>query len=400
MSRHHSWLNTATEIIREYKGQQPFATHLKTFFSANKKYGSNDRRQIGHLCFCYFRLGKLANTVVLPVQELITIGLLLCSTGENNLLQTLRPEWTASIHKSVETKLALVNHYYSKDALDMSFNGIFPWNSLLSEGVDPGNFNHSFLVQPHVFIRIRPGFEKQVLQKLQKAGIAFHVADKSDCIVLSNLARLEEVIALNKEAVVQDYNSQQVFSISKMALPGTLNVWDCCAASGGKSILAADTFGQLALTVSDIRPAILANLRKRLGIAGISIQQLLQLDLTDKTILSSLALAPFDLVVCDAPCSGSGTWSRTPESVLFFEPEQLEHYQSLQKKIALNAASQVKPGGYMYYITCSVFAMENERIVEYLLEHAALELIDKRLLRGYNYKADTMFTALFNKKAS
>ncbi|MBX3253176.1 MAG: Fmu (Sun) domain-containing protein [Chitinophagaceae bacterium] len=385
-------------MIRQYKGEQPLAAHLKTFFASGRKYGSNDRRQIGQMCYCYYRLGKLTWNCSLPVQDLIIAGLFLCTSGESELLRTLKPEWHSFLNESADAKLQLINRCHKNSNIDLTAGNIFPWHDLLSEGVDPDAFCRSFLVQPDVFLRIRPGFEKPVRQKLQNAGIPFRDTDKGDCIALNSLTRMEEVIVLNKEAVVQDYNSQRVFyAVSKIAAQ-QLNVWDCCAASGGKSILAFDVLGRVNLTVSDIRPSILANLRKRLATAGISLQQMLQLDLTQKQPLSSLALSPFDLVICDAPCSGSGTWSRTPEPVHFFDRQQVEHYRQLQQKIVTNVTPHVKPGGYLLYITCSAFKAENEMMADYLLKNEPFSLVEMKLLEGYFRKADTMFTALFRKK--
>src|ERR1051326_8982023 len=94
--RSHSYLNSAIQILDEYKGEEPFATFLKKYFSRFAKYGSNDRRQISHLCYCFFRLGKLAPPF-LPqgggMEERILIGLFLCSKHPNEMLEQLKPEW-------------------------------------------------------------------------------------------------------------------------------------------------------------------------------------------------------------------------------------------------------------------------------------------------------------------
>ncbi|MFN2440108.1 MAG: Fmu (Sun) domain-containing protein, partial [Chitinophagaceae bacterium] len=105
--------------------------------------------------------------------------------------------------------------------------------------------------------------------------------------------------------------------------------------------------------------------------------------------------SPFDLIICDAPCTGSGTWSRTPEQLYFFKEEKIEYYAGLQKKIAVNAIKALKKGGHLLYITCSVFKKENENIVEYLQQNTSLQLKSMRYFKGYDKQADTLFTALF-----
>ena len=114
---------------------------------------------------------------------------------------------------------------------------------------------------------------------------------------------------------------------------------------------------------------------------------------------SHLSTSSYDLILCDAPCTGSGTWSRTPEQLYFFEETVIDQYASLQKKIVSNAMPVLAPGGYFLYITCSVFKNENEAIVEFIKEKFHLTLVKMELLKGYDKKADTMFAALFTTSA-
>lgn len=103
------------------------------------------------------------------------------------------------------------------------------------------------------------------------------------------------------------------------------------------------------------------------------------------------------LVMADVPCSGSGTWGRTPEQLLCFREEQLMAYQTLQRAILRNAVKAIQPGGFLLYSTCSVFRAENEEQVRFIQEELQLERMESRLLTGYAQKADTLFAALFYK---
>jgi 16S rRNA (cytosine967-C5)-methyltransferase len=235
-----------------------------------------------------------------------------------------------------------------------------------------------------------------VPQKLAAAGIPFSLISET-CLALPNASKVEEAIVLNKEAVVQDYSSQRVGAFLENVQLRTYNLplrtWDCCAASGGKSIMATDILGEMDLTVSDSRPAILASLKKRFETAGIKNYKSFIADLT--THPSPLTAAQYDLIIADVPCSGSGTWRRNPENLLFFNETEIAAYASLQKKILSSIIPAIRKGGHLLYITCSVFKNENEDIAEFIRSAFQLTLLKAKLLKGHTLKADTMFAALF-----
>jgi 16S rRNA (cytosine967-C5)-methyltransferase len=223
---------------------------------------------------------------------------------------------------------------------------------------------------------------------------ALNYKELSDtCLSLPNTSRVDELINLDKEAVVQDHSSQRIAEFLELLKGKTgIKIWDCCAASGGKSILAKDVLGDIKLTVSDIRDSILINLKKRFAEAGISSYHSFVTDLSKP--LPKNATGQYDLIIADVPCSGSGTWSRTPEQLHFYSSSKTTGYAALQKKIATTVMSQLKPGGYLLYITCSVFKQENEEAVSFLKEKFHLQVVKMEFLKGYELKADSMFAAL------
>jgi len=83
--------------------------------------------------------------------------------------------------------------------------------------------------------------------------------------------------------------------------------------------------------------------------------------------------------------------------LFYFNERKIEEYAALQKKIISNIVPNLKPGGILLYITCSVFKKENEAMVTWLKEKFHLQLMKMELLRGYEIKADTMFAALLHK---
>jgi len=150
------------------------------------------------------------------------------------------------------------------------------------------------------------------------------------------------------------------------------------------------------LTVSDARDSILVNLKKRFSKAGIKNYNSFVADLAQNNLQHRTS--NFELIICDAPCTGSGTWSRTPEQLYFFD-DKIDRYSTLQKKIVSNIIPRLRKNGYLLYITCSVFKKENEEVVEFIQSDSKLDLMKIELLKGYDKKADTMFVALFKKNS-
>lgn len=388
MSKHFSYINSAEKIIQAYKGEMPFSIWLKKYFLQHKKFGSNDRKQITNLCFSYFRLGNLFQNKT--IQEKIMLAVYLCSNDANPFLAEVNSELNKSIDFSFKEKIKNLE-------VSTEIENLFAFNNFISEDIDAVEFATSFLQQPDIFIRVRPNKNEIVEQKLRQNNIAFKKV-KENCISISSTINLATIVEMNKEVVVQDASSQQIENFLKRIPHQTkcIKVWDCCAASGGKSILAFDVFKNINLTVSDIRPSILHNLKVRFKEAGIKKYSSFISDVTENNNDTEL----FDVIICDVPCSGSGTWSRTPEQLLFFQKEKIKMYQELQQKIISNSIRQLKPNGFFLYITCSVFKNENEDQVQFIKEKFHLNCVQMELIKGYKIKADTMFAALFTASTS
>jgi 16S rRNA (cytosine967-C5)-methyltransferase len=401
MNRAKSYLNSAWKILQLYDGSEPFASFIKKFFSQNKKFGSTDRKHISQLCYSYFRLGKSALRFI--GEERILLGLFLSSNSTSWILQELRPNWNTIILLPLSSKCSMPD-------IQFSSTEIFPWEKELSNGIDYDAFCSSFLSQPDLFIRIRPGKEKILKEKLDKAGLSYNALD-THCIALPNSTNIEKYADINKEFVVQDFSSQKVAGFLSMLQPPVRirrvrKVWDCCAGSGGKSILAYDGLPNIYLTVSDVRNSILSNLHKRFAQADIRSYVSFVADLSSTSFREAKINAPvskaiknskFDLIIADVPCTGSGTWGRTPEMLSFFQENSIGTFSSGQKEIVGNVVPFLQTGGCLLYITCSVFKKENEEIVRFLEKEHQLKTLRMKLLTGYEKKADTLFAALLQK---
>lgn len=392
--RFHSYLNTTAFIIETYDGSTPLVHHLKHYFAQFKKHGSKDRKFISHLCYCYFRLGTALEQLLIP--ERIRIGFFLCNTRVGVWAALYDEQWLNNWSEDVNVRITFIQQQYPA----FSIHEIFPWQNELSEGVDGTAFSLSHLVQPFLYLRIRSGFEKTVIQRLRDLEIPFQKITASS-LALANGTKLDDVIRINTEAVVQDLSSQSIASFitpSLVQLNWQLQwkVWDCCTASGGKTILLYDIHKKAEFYLSDVRESMQHQLKQRLDAAQIHHWKFATADLTEQTTPFGKH-QQFDFIIADVPCTGSGTWARTPEQIQYFQPAMIEEYASTQKKIVSNVVESLKDTGYLLYITCSVFKKENEEVVAFIQQKFHLQLIKMELIKGYNNKADTMFAALFQK---
>lgn len=388
-----SHINKATELIKLYQGNVPLSIFLKQYFAVNKKHGSKDRKVISHLCYGYFRLGNCLQK--LSIEERMKASIFLCNNEKDGYESLFDSYWLSNWHFELSMRITFIKSQIPEFAI----SDMFPLNHLVSSQINTDQFFASHFTQPDLFIRIRPDYFETVITKLQNVSLPYkRITD--DCISLPNNSKIDSILLLNKEAVVQDYSSQQIAQYFKLIYSKTefnssnhkmMSIWDCCSASGGKSILAKDIFNKIHLTVSDIRESIIHNLKKRFYEAGIKNYTSFIIDLSKEVNLSR----KYDLIICDAPCSGSGTWGRTPEQLLGVTINKLNYYANLQKKIVLQALKQLTPNGYFLYITCSVYQNENEEIINYIQSNTNLQLLKSEIICGYNHHADTMFAALF-----
>jgi 16S rRNA (cytosine967-C5)-methyltransferase len=386
LSYHYSHITSAIKIIETAKLGEPLVHHLKKFFAADKKFGSKDRKSISSLCYNFYRIGNVLENST--IEDRIAVASFLCSEKRNAFLETIAPQYNKKVEDSLEEKCNFLN---------INVNNIFPFLEKIGEYIVKEKFAYSFLKQPLFYIRVRPNQHEVVNDKLTKANIVFNLISPN-CIALPAATKIENVLHINKEVVVQDYNSQAVFNSIEQYVDSekkAIELWDCCTASGGKSILLHDIFnGKLNLNVSDVRANMLNNLRSRFKEAGIKNYHAFVADLINPT--TTLPRKKYDVIVCDAPCTGSGTWARTPEQLAFFEEKNIQIFSLMQQKIASTVIPFLKKDGIFVYITCSVFKKENEDVVNYLKEKFHLRVRQMEYYKGYEMQADTMFAAILS----
>jgi 16S rRNA (cytosine967-C5)-methyltransferase len=151
----------------------------------------------------------------------------------------------------------------------------------------------------------------------------------------------------------------QITTVLCGAKPG-MRVLDLAAGTGGKTLaLAAAMKNKGELCAADIAPARLEQLKVRAERTGAQV-----------TVCRKPPKGPFDLVLVDAPCSGTGTWRRQPELRWRITPERLKDLTGIQDALLDQAADLVGPKGRLVYATCSVLPCENgERVEGFLKRH-------------------------------
>lgn len=170
-----------------------------------------------------------------------------------------------------------------------------------------------------------------------------------------------------------DDGSRLVAELAAAAIHGLQQprVWDACAAPGGKTLILATRAPQAEILASDISARRLTAMQRRLEkypyAAGIRTQVL------DAAAAPPIAAAQYDLILCDVPCSGTGTLARNPEIRLRLEPTELARQAARQRMILENALHHLAPGGRLLYSTCSLEPEENENVIEPLLEKGELQ---------------------------
>ena len=162
------------------------------------------------------------------------------------------------------------------------------------------------------------------------------------------------------QVAVQDVASQlAVAPLLERAAPGQ-RVLDACAAPGGKLFRLVEAGGGLSITAIDIAERRLAALREiaeRLGHRDFACRK------GDAAALDWWDGEPFDQVLLDAPCSGTGTLRRHPEIKVVRQPADIARCAALQARLLANLWRTVRRGGTLLYCTCSILAEENDRVV-------------------------------------
>lgn len=168
---------------------------------------------------------------------------------------------------------------------------------------------------------------------------------------------------------VQDLGSQLIVEALPIAAGDT--IIDLCAGGGGKTLAIAARLGNAAsIVAADTDKRRLGNLAPRAARAGVSVDHTVLLDPGREMRSLHPWANKADHVLIDAPCSGSGTWRRSPEGRWRLDPAELARLNALQDHVLDLAAQLVRSGGSISFVTCSVLDAEGaDRVAAFLERH-------------------------------
>lgn len=164
---------------------------------------------------------------------------------------------------------------------------------------------------------------------------------------------------------LQDLSPQR--ACAALALDDGMRLLDYCAGGGGKALALASRQPGMHVEAHDADPRRMTDIPARAARAGLRIT------------VTQAPRRDFDLVVADVPCSGSGTWRRTPDAKWRLTPQALGDLQALQARILNQAAGLVGPGGRLAYMTCSLLDGENgDQVKAFLARNDGFRRLDQR----------------------
>ncbi|WP_300537141.1 RsmB/NOP family class I SAM-dependent RNA methyltransferase [Sphingosinicella sp.] len=229
---------------------------------------------------------------------------------------------------------------------------------------------------------------------------AVPTARAQDGLRLVDAPNVEDLPAYNDGRVeVQDEGSQLIAAACR-AQPG-MTVVDLCAGAGGKTLaLAADMENRGRLIACDTDRSRLSRLAPRAARAGAANIETRLLDPGREAETLGDLLGAADVVLIDAPCSGTGTWRRNPEARWRLTPQRLARLTALQAHLADLGARLLKPGGRLVYAVCSLLPEEGRLQAEALSTghpDLALDVGGAQILRPDRDETDGFFIAGYEK---
>ena len=249
-----------------------------------------------------------------------------------------------------------------------------------------------------------------VLEKTDRKAVLEAIAGVETGKLSPSAVRLPQGFPIEQHALwrdgladIQDEGSQYIIDCSE-ARRG-MTVVDLCAGAGGKTLALHDRMVEGRLIACDIDRRRLARLAPRARRMGIDSIETRLLDPGQESEALSDLEGNADLVLVDAPCSGTGTWRRNPEARWRLSEAAIQRFGDVQRHLLETAAPLVKPGGFLVYAVCSLLSDEGDGQIAHFLQsrsdfskvppanHTAAESVAGLVLTPARHGTDGFFFA-------
>lgn len=219
-----------------------------------------------------------------------------------------------------------------------------------------------------------------------------HDLSETALLVTKNPRRVQNSKAF-AEGLVELQDAASQFVTDQVPLEKGDRVVDYCAGGGGKSLALAGRMaaGDVSISAHDISQIRMKDIPVRAARAEVEIEILETVEVSQN--------APFDVVMCDVPCSGSGAWRRAPEGKWSLTRERHQELLTIQQKILNETKDFVGPSGNLAYLTCSLMRSENEAQIEtFLTENPTWRLVSQDRLTPLS-GGDGFFVAILRRNS-
>jgi 16S rRNA (cytosine967-C5)-methyltransferase len=349
-SQQKIFLRLAAELRPHWRRDPALPTRIQEIFAANRSFGSRDRRLYRELLYTTVRFLPWVEPLLDsdPTRAAKTVAWLAADLPATRAFRAAHcGDWPPCPAKVADKAAQLKAN---ADELLPAWVSRHCAEAALSPNLDVLH------ARAPLWLRLqthepKPAFEEFAAQSwpIQRSEIlpgAVQVLAEADVTKTTSFQ--------NGLFEVQDLGSQLILEIAGVARGGR---WlDACAGAGGKTLQLAALLGPDGhVAAHDTRPAALRELEIRAVRAGFTPAQI--------SISTGDAVASYDGVLVDVPCSGSGTWRRAPHLKWTTTAAQIAEAAKKQLALLSQFAAQVRPGGQLVYATCSLSRMENEEVV-------------------------------------
>lgn len=382
-------LAAAIAILDQLRDGTPAERALTNWGRASRFAGSGDRAAVRDHVFDVLRCrgsfaalggGESGRALVLGLARAQGLDLASLFTGAGHAPAPLTEEEAARLAQPVPDAGALA---------DLDWPDWLRPQLRADLGADYGAVSAQMRARAPVFLRVNlaRGDRAAAQAALAAEGIATrpHPLAETALEVIEGARRIQASAAYREGLVeLQDAASQAAIALVPVA--AGMRVLDYCAGGGGKALALAARAPAARIEAHDVDPGRMRDIPVRAARAGARIS----------TVAPGRLGRDYDLVLVDAPCSGSGTWRRTPEAKWRLTPERLEALCTLQVQILREAAARVAPGGRLLYMTCSLLSVENTAQAAAFARETGWHMDDERRFTPLD-GGDGFFAALFHR---